>query len=56
VTQRVSIDSNGKEADGSSYEAFISANGRYVVFNSSAGNLVPVDNNGSDDVFVSRRW
>jgi Tol biopolymer transport system component len=52
VTQRVSVDSNGKEADGGSYEASISANGRFVVFNSSAGNLVPGDDNETTDVFV----
>lgn len=52
VTQRVSVDSNEKEADGGSYEASVSANGLYVVFNSSAGNLVPGDDNETTDVFV----
>src|SRR5690348_8035959 len=33
-------------------EVDVSADGRYVVFSSSASNLVPGDTNGADDVFV----
>jgi Tol biopolymer transport system component len=33
----------------------ISADGRYVVFESSATNLVPNDNNGHDDIFLRDR-
>ena len=47
--QRVS---EGDEADGSSSEPDISADGRYVVFTSNAGNLVEGDANGQADVFV----
>ena len=38
--QRVSTDSNGIQADASSQNATFSADGRYVVFSSAAGNLV----------------
>ena len=49
---RVSVANNGEEADGPSSEPDISADGRYVVFTSSAANLVEGDDNGRDDVFV----
>lgn len=39
------------EANGPSREASISADGRYVVFQSSAGNLVAGDTNGQTDIF-----
>ena len=48
---RVSTGSNGEQANGFSGIAAISANGRYVVFESGASNLVPNDDEGSD-VFV----
>lgn len=34
---------------------FISADGRYVVFQSGASNLVPGDTNGWEDIFVHDR-
>lgn len=40
------------ESDGSSSSPSISADGRYVVFQSDATNLVPGDTNGVSDVFV----
>ena len=49
---RVSVANNGEEASGPSSEPDISADGRYVVFTSSAANLVEGDDNGRDDVFV----
>lgn len=53
VTQRVSIDSQGVEGNGSSIgPAAMSANGRFVVFSSEAGNLVEEDNNDTFDVFL----
>ncbi len=52
ITTRVSVDSSGNEADSSSYDASISADGKYVVFISSATNLVPNDTNNTDDLFV----
>ena len=44
-------------AQGNSYSwhPLISANGRYVVFNSNADNLVAGDTNGYDDVYVRDR-
>lgn len=39
-------------ANGLSHEAVISADGRWVAFNSLASNLVPNDTNGMEDVFL----
>lgn len=36
-------------------EAELSGDGRFVVFNSTAGNLVPADTNGKRDIFVHDR-
>jgi Tol biopolymer transport system component len=55
VTTRVSVVSNGDQADGDSRSGSISADGRYVAFHSSASNLVPDDTNGKSDVFVHDR-
>ena len=52
MTTRISIDSNGSQANGQSYYPFISANGQYVSFHSVASNLVSNDTNGTYDVFV----
>ncbi len=41
----------GEPANGGSSQGQMSANGRYVTFWSTATNLVPVDINGTDDVF-----
>ncbi len=55
-TNRVSIRSNLKEANGYSYDPSISANGRFVAFTSTADNLaIKGDNNGDPDVFVHDR-
>jgi Tol biopolymer transport system component len=45
ITKRVSIDSNGSETNGLSEDPAISADGRFIVFKSSADNLVPGDLN-----------
>jgi hypothetical protein len=51
-TIRVSIRTNGKQAKGGrSDDAAISGDGRFVVFESEATNLVRGDTNGADDVF-----
>jgi hypothetical protein len=54
-TTRVSTRSNGDQANGSSLYPKISADGRFVAFESSATNLVPGDGNGVSDVFVKDR-
>jgi hypothetical protein len=53
--ERVSVNTGGLEANGYSYQADISADGRYVAFVSVASNLVSGDNNGVSDVFVRDR-
>jgi Tol biopolymer transport system component len=53
TTTRVSVSSAGAEANSYSIgPASISANGRYVAFESSASNLVAQDTNEVNDVFV----
>ncbi|OQW95337.1 MAG: hypothetical protein BWK79_02825 [Beggiatoa sp. IS2] len=54
-TSRVSVDSQGKQSDGASFGAAISADGRFVAFTSTAANLVKNDNNDSSDLFVYDR-
>lgn len=53
--RRVSINSEGFEANGPSYAPGISGDGRYTTFPSVASNLVPGDTNGMEDVFVYDR-
>ena len=55
TTQRVSVASDGTQANGDSYGQAISADGRYVTFDSDASNLVPGDTNHRTDVFVHDR-
>jgi Tol biopolymer transport system component len=55
VTVRVSADSAGAQANGGNGTPSISADGRFVAFDSLAWNLVPDDTNGSNDVFVHDR-
>jgi Tol biopolymer transport system component len=55
TTERISVSSDGTEADELSLNASISADGRYVAFDSDATNLVPGDSNGRTDVFVYDR-
>ena len=54
-TVRVSVSSAGVQGDRDSYAAGISANGRYVLFNSRARNLVAGDTNDRNDVFLADR-
>lgn len=51
-TRLVSVSSEGEPAEGDSAGPFISRNGRWVVFSSSASNLVDGDTNDYRDVFV----
>ena len=55
VTERVSVATGGGQGDSPSYAPSISANGRFVSFDSSASNLVLGDTNGKHDVFVHDR-
>jgi Tol biopolymer transport system component len=54
-TERVSVDSNGIETDDSSFAPSISADGRFIAFESTATNLVANDLNGLRDIFVHNR-
>jgi Tol biopolymer transport system component len=49
---RVSVSTAGTQADGASGGAVFSGDSRFVVFSSSATNLVTGDTNGSNDVFI----
>ena len=56
ITERASVSWGGKQGDGSThFNPTISTNGRFVVFESAATNLVPGDTNGALDVFVRDR-
>jgi Tol biopolymer transport system component len=55
TTSRVSLSSTGGQADNGSFDAAVSATGRYVVFASSATNLVPGLNNALDAVYLRDR-
>ncbi|MBK7403849.1 MAG: hypothetical protein IPJ41_04240 [Phycisphaerales bacterium] len=52
ATVRVSVASNGTQANGVSSRPTISQTGRYISYYSDATNLVPDDTNGVTDVFV----
>ncbi len=52
TTTRVSVDSSGTQASGSSTSPVVSADGRFVAFSSSAPDLVPGDTNSQADIFV----
>ena len=54
-TERASVDSLGVQGNDFSFHPSISADGRYVAFESAATNLVAGDTNDSDDVFVHDR-
>jgi Tol biopolymer transport system component len=57
TTTRVNVSTGGDQAfDRNSGSPSISGNGRYVVFETSAGNLVPGDTNGTLDIFERDRW
>jgi Tol biopolymer transport system component len=52
TTRLVSVGLGGRPANGDSVRPSISADGRYVAFNSPASNLVGEDTNGLTDVFI----
>ena len=55
-TKRASVDSSGAQSLGStSGSPVISANGRYVAFESDANDLAATDSNDTDDIYVHDR-
>ena len=52
IVERSSVASDGTQGGGLSSAATISANGRYVTFQSDATNLISGDTNGFSDIFV----
>jgi hypothetical protein len=52
---RVSVATDGTQANGHSFLAAMSATGRFVAFTSFASNLVAGDTNGVEDVFLRDR-
>jgi Tol biopolymer transport system component len=55
TTERVSVSGAGEQADAESWADAVSADGRYVLFDSHGSDLVPGDTNGQTDVFVRDR-
>jgi Tol biopolymer transport system component len=55
TTERVSVATGGAEGNGFSFVSSISADGRYVAFDSGSSNLVPGDTNSRPDIFVRDR-
>lgn len=55
TTARISVDSAGTQADDVADRPAISGDGRYVAFESRAGNLVAGDTNTNYDIFVRDR-
>ncbi len=55
TTERVSVSSAGRQANSQSRDPSISADGRFVAYDSWASNLVPGDTNGTWDAFVRDR-
>jgi Tol biopolymer transport system component len=52
AVSRLSVTVTGMPGNGSSRNPSISPDGRYVVFESTASNLVETDTNGASDVFL----
>jgi hypothetical protein len=48
----VSVASNGEQGNGSSFDGYLSGDGRWAAFKSKAANLAPADPNPKYDVFV----
>src|SRR3989442_7588510 len=55
TTERVSVVSGGTEGNNASLGSALSADGRFVAFDSSATDLVAADTNGASDVLVHDR-
>lgn len=52
ATSRVSVSSNGDEANAVTHYSSVSPDGRFVAFLSEANNLDPADTNGLRDIFL----
>ena len=52
LTQLISVNTAGGPSDGNSFNPACSADGRFIVFQSDATNLVGTDINGTTDIFV----
>ena len=52
----VSADVDGGQGSGGSVATSISADGRYVVFQSSSNDLLAADNNNASDIFLKDTW
>jgi Tol biopolymer transport system component len=52
---RDSVTAQGKQSNGASHDPVLSADGRYVAFQSFASNLVAGDTNGAPDIFLRDR-
>lgn len=55
VTERVSVDADGRQGNARSGQPALTDDGRYVAFYSDSSNLVPGDTNAQADVFVRDR-
>jgi hypothetical protein len=55
ITERVSISSQGDQADARSYHAWLSDDGRFVTFHSYASNFDDNTTNDAQDIFVHDR-
>jgi hypothetical protein len=55
TTERISVSTSGAQANGASHYARMSTDGRYVVFESEATNLVAGDTNAAIDIFLRDR-
>jgi hypothetical protein len=56
ITRLMSVARDGTRANGGSYDPSISANGRFIAFNTIASNLYPNDTNGIGDGVVVDRF
>jgi Tol biopolymer transport system component len=56
TTERVSVATDGSQANEDSYYTAISNDGRIVAFASDASNLVAADTNARTDIYVRDRW
>jgi len=55
ITERVSVDSTGIQGNGDSRSPSVSADGKYLAFESDSDNLVASDGNGFFDIFTYER-